>query len=295
MSHHSSRKETPYEIGMRQTVEDLEKAKPPRRNSTPVLFAYIVTFGIFLPGLFMGIGNFIICPFAIPNGWSDPTDARGHCDQFGAQKAAVVYTCINIIYGIFIGYATKHLIQRMFRSIRQYCAKRKRIYEQGKQSEIDRIVKERTLAEKAKTEAKVREAEENVNELYRHRARLAVLEDAIDGPKASSSRRGQSTKSRTRSKHSAGIDSPDHPIMSGALPTKPEAHYSQAPTNSRSFAAPPVPTYPALDPQASQQDAGRHQYTAAQPGPQDRRGPQSQSSGGSQIGGPPARNFAARG
>lgn len=243
----------------------------------------------------MGLGNFLICPFAIPNGWSDPTDARSHCDQFGAQKAAVVYTCINILYGIFIGYATKHLIQRMCRSIREHYAKRKRIYEQGKRSERERVVEARVLAEKARIKAKSREAEENANEIARDMRRLEFEEDALDGSKDSSSRRGQSSRSRKPSKHSAGTDSPGYATMSGALGPNPAAEYGQAATNPVRLTPPPVSLPPPRVTQVSRQDVGLNTCPGPQPGPLHRRGPpQSQGVGASSIGRPPPINSGPR-
>lgn len=236
MSSSSRNKETNFEYGMRRAFEEQEDTKPPRRNSTPVLFVYIITFAIFLPGLFMGLGNFIICPFALPNGWSDPMDARSRCDQFGAQKAAVIYTCINIFYGIFIGYATRHLIKRFCRSIREHFAKRKRIYEQGKKSERDRVVKARAEAERLKLETKRQETLGNLDEAVWCNERLEAMRK--DGYKSSSSRAGHSSKSSKRSGNGAGIFNNDQPTMHRALQPPGGAQHNPPSANSMAYTQP---------------------------------------------------------
>lgn len=233
MSSSSRSKETNFEYGIRRAFEEQEDAKPPRRNSTPVLFVYIITFLIFLPGLFIGLGNFIICPFALPNGWSNPTDARSRCDQFGAQKAAVIYTCTNILYGIFIGYATRHLIKRFCRSIREHFAKRKRIYEQGKKSELDRVVKERSEAARLKTELAVNDQWKNVEDFVREEANLAAIRD--DGYRSSSSRTDHRSKSSKRSRNGAGIFTNDRPTMHANLPTQQGGQQNPSSANSMAY------------------------------------------------------------
>lgn len=220
--------QTDFELGIRQVVEiDLEEgAKYPRRSSMPVLFAYIAIFGVFLPGLFMGLGNFIICPFSIPNGWNMPgNEARGRCDQPGAKKAAIIYTCINIFYGVFIGYASKHLIHRTFSSIQEYFAKRKRIYEQGRKSEVDRITKEKVLAEKMRIQAKLEEAEQKIVEIAQQGESWGELQDAIGGYKAKSSRKGYSSKSshRPRREINDSEDGVSHGVQT-SQPIKRSAH-----------------------------------------------------------------------
>lgn len=198
MSTSSLPKQTAFELGMRQAVENQEEAKPPRRNSTPMLFGYILIFGMFLPGLFMGLGNFIICPFSVPNGWQMPgSEARGRCDQVGAQKAAIIYTCINIFYGVFIGYAIKHLIRRCILSIRGYFEKRKRIIEQGRKTEVDRIAKEKLEAEKNKIRLDLQKTTAKLQELAERGEGLEDTQDAMNG---NGSYRTSSSKSSSRSR-----------------------------------------------------------------------------------------------
>lgn len=262
MSGSSRSKETNFEYGIRRAFEEQEDAKPPRRQATPVLFVYIMTFLIFLPGLFMGLGNFIICPFALPNGWSNPTDARNRCDQFGAQKAAVIYTCINIFYGVFIGYAARHLIKRLCHLVGQHHAKRKRIFEQGKKCELDRVVKERTEAERLRVKTESDKAWGNVDEAIGCEERLKAI--GGDGYKSSSSRPGHPSRSSKRPRHGAGIFNDNGPVMHGVLPPQRFAQHDQHP--------PPVPR-PGLG------IAGGPQGHAPQPGnfppplPQNNRGP----------------------
>lgn len=144
----------------------------------------------------MGLGNFIICPFSIPQGWDMPiNEALSRCDQVGARKAGIIYICISIFYGVVIGYASKHLIHRGCLSIQEYFAKRKRIYEQGRQSEVDRIAKEKVAAEKIRVRANLQDTEQKLAAIARQEKDLEVLEAAIAGSRAKSHRRERSSKS----------------------------------------------------------------------------------------------------
>lgn len=282
MSSSSRSKETNFEYGIRRAFEEQEDAKPPRRNSTPILFVYIITFLIFLPGLFMGLGNFIICPFALPDGWSNPTDARSRCDQFGAQKAAVIYTCINIFYGMFIGYATRHLIKRLCHSTREHFAKRKRIYEEGKKSEHDRVVKEKAKAAELKLKSRLKEREKNIHEFMDDRAHLAAIRN--DGHISSSSHTEYSSKSSKRSRNGAGKFNNYEPTMHGGLPPPQAAHYHPSSANSMAYTQPQPPVSragPNTGHQGNAQPPGRFQ----QPLPQDNPGRPLRMADNARVGG----------
>lgn len=202
--------ETAFQLGIRQGVEDQETAKPPWRKATATLVAYIAFFGVFLPGLFMGLGNFIICPFSIPGGWKmSGSEARGRCDQVGAQKAAIIYTAINIFYGMFIGYAANHLIRRSFLSVKEFVAKQKRIREQGKKSEIDRVARENVATRRNKLKTDQERNGKKFEQLSQEEELFYDEEAVINGYQSHSHRTQRGSKTDHRSKRRRNLENED--------------------------------------------------------------------------------------
>lgn len=222
-------------LGLRQAAKDQDDAKPPRRQSTPILFAYIAVFGIFLPGLFMGLGNFIICPFCIPNGWNmSGSDARSSCDQLGAQKAATIYTLISIVYGIFIGYASNHLIRRWILSVKNHVETRKRIKDIGKKAETNRKAEAERAAQSIKMQTLYEKNKEQAEKLEEEMKRLRKERDAIEGIESHSHRRSHGSNSSRHPRKDRSVDSRDYhtvssmPITSGGPPPlRPNSAFSQ--------------------------------------------------------------------